>query len=391
MIAAAFLSAHTLAALLFWISAVVLFYTFLGYPILIAIAGRWLRKQTAAAVASETAVVSVALVVFNEEARIERRVENLLASDFPKDRLEIVVVSDGSTDSTVKKIAALANPAVRLIEQPVRMGKSACLNVAVENARGEIIVFTDARQRFAPDAIGRLVEKFGDPTVGAVSGDLQIDPASSGVGGGVDAYWRLEKTIRFHESQLDSCIGCTGAVYAIRRRLFAPIPGDTILDDVVIPVQITLQGHRVIHNPDAVAYDPQPLEPALENVRKTRTLAGNFQMLARHPGWLLPWRNRLWWQLLSHKYLRLAAPLLMALLLVSNAALAGDALYRWFLAAQCVFYGLALAGFIFPSKKIALFSLPAGFVFLNLMTVCGLWRFLRKRSARGWASAGERA
>src|SRR5437660_157299 len=132
MIAAAFLSAHTGAAILFWISAGMLFYTFLGYPILIAIAGRRARERAAVAGASDTPLVSVALVVFNEETRIERRIGNLLASDFPKERLEIVVVSDGSTDSTAKKIVALANPAVRFIEQPARAGKSACLNVAVE-------------------------------------------------------------------------------------------------------------------------------------------------------------------------------------------------------------------------------------------------------------------
>ena len=295
-----------------------------------------------------------------------------------------VLVSDGSTDDTVARVNALAHPRVTLLVERVRCGKACALNIAVAAARGEIIVLADARQSFLPETILQLARHFQDSPVGAVSGALEIDPAASSVGGGVDAYWRLEKFIRAAESRWDSAIGCTGAVYAIRRQAFQPIPTDTILDDVVIPMQISNQGLRVLFDATARAFDPQPLEPSHEQVRKRRTLAGNFQMLLRYPGWLLPWRNRLWWQLISHKYLRLLAPFFLLGLLLANSALLEIPLYQFLFLGQCFFYGCALIGLVFTSLRVACFSLPAGFVFLNWMTLTGLWHFVRGTHRQGW-------
>ena len=229
----------------------------------------------------------------------------------------------------------------------------------------------------------RAILGLGDYELGGTGGNAGVGGFGS-VGAGVDTYWRLEKAIRFYESELDSCIGCTGAVYAIRRDLFEPIPSDTILDDVVIPMQIAMRGFRIVFDPAAVAYDPQPLEPRLERIRKQRTLAGNFQMLARHPRWLLPWRNRLWWQLISHKYLRLLAPFLLLAVLLANSALLEVSLYRFLFFGQCIFYICALIGLIFSSLRAVCFSLPAGFVFLNWMTLTGLWHYVRGTHRQGW-------
>jgi cellulose synthase/poly-beta-1,6-N-acetylglucosamine synthase-like glycosyltransferase len=300
-----------------------------------------------------------------------------LASEYPADKMEVIVVSDGSTDGTVECGNSLNDERVRILPQKFRAGKAHCLNLGVASAKGEIIIFGDMRQRFDSDTIRRLVSHFSDPQVGAVSGALEIEKSSSAVGGGVDLYWRLEKFIRLSESQFDSSIGCTGAVYAIRRSRFQSIPPDTILDDVVIPMQIAVQGSRVLFDPNAVAYDPQTLEPQREKIRKQRTLAGNFQMLFRYPQWLFPWANRLWWQFISHKYLRLAAPFFMLLLLVSNAFLLDCIFFRLVFIAQCGFYFLALLGRIFPAARSRFLSIPAGFVFLNLMTLSGLYHFLR--------------
>jgi hypothetical protein len=217
-----------------------------------------------------------------------------------------------------------------------------------------------------------------------VSGALMIETAATAVGGGVDAYWRLEKFVRSAESKLDSSIGCTGAVYAIRRKLFQSIPADTILDDVVIPMQIALQNYRILFEPLAVSFDPQSLEPEREKVRKQRTLAGNFQMLFRYLNWLLPSRNRLWWQLISHKYLRLAAPLCLVLALIANARLLESSFFRLLFYGQCFFYSLAIFGLIFSRSKIFIFSIPAGFVFLNWMTVRGFFYFLKGKNQAGW-------
>jgi cellulose synthase/poly-beta-1,6-N-acetylglucosamine synthase-like glycosyltransferase len=380
-------SVHTGLAAIYWFSAGLIVYTFAGYPVLL----RWLARIATRAVkkndgGENTPLVSIALVAHNEASRIIARLKNLIESDFPPEKIEIIVVSDGSTDDTVEKIKSLAHPRVRLVTRVQREGKSACLNIALAEARGDIIVFSDARQRFDPRAIRELCANFSDPKIGAVSGALDINPATSGIGAGVDAYWRLEKSIRLYESKIDSCIGCTGAIYAIRRELFEPLPPDTILDDVVTPMHVALRGYRAVFDPAAVAFDPQPLEPHLEKIRKQRTLAGNFQMLARHPGWLLPWRNRLWLQLISHKYLRLAAPWLLLAAFTTNAALTASPFYRALFFAQCIFYALAIAGGLFPSKKIALLSLPAGFVFLNLSAMRGLWIFLTRRGG-AWRGA----
>ncbi len=370
--------------LLFWFSLGALFYTFLGYPVLIGLLARVAGRTSLKAAPANPPAVTVVLVAFNEEARIVPRVENLLAASYPADKLDVLVVTDGSTDGTVAKLRSLANPRVQVLAREQRSGKSACLNAALPQARGEIVVLCDARQRFAPHTIPELVANFSDPTLGAVSGSLEIDPAATGVGGGVDLYWKLEKFIRASEGRFSSTIGATGAVYAIRRELFQPIPDDTLLDDVVIPMQIAVNHRRrVSFDPTAPAYDPQTTDPAKEKRRKLRTLAGNFQMLAHHPGWVLPWRTPLWWQLLSHKYSRIVAPVFMVTMLVSNAVLAEQPFYRLVFGAHIAFYALALVGLVLPTLKWKLFSVPAGFVFLNLMTVGGCVNWLRGAYRQG--------
>lgn len=370
--------------LLFWSSLTALAYTFLGYPLLIGALAKVAPRPLKKSPPSHPPAVTVILVAFNEEARILPRIENLLAADYPASQLEVLVVTDGSTDDTVARLRALADPRVRVLVREQRSGKSACLNAAVPAARGEIVVLCDARQRFAPHTIPELVANFSDPALGAVSGSLEIDPAATGVGGGVDLYWRLEKFIRASEGRFSSTIGATGAVYAIRRELFQPIPDDTLLDDVVIPMQIAVNHRkRVSFDPTAPAYDPQTTDPAKEKRRKLRTLAGNFQMLAHHPGWLLPWRTGLWWQLLSHKYSRIVAPVFMVTMLTGNAALVAEPFYRLVLVAHVAFYALALVGLMLPALKWQPFSVPAGFVFLNLMTVGGCVNWLRGAYRQG--------
>ena len=373
------------ALLVFWISGAALAYTFAGYGALMALLarGRGVKSPASAPPPDVCAVI----VAHNEEPRIAARIENLLAADYPAEKLRVLLVSDGSTDATLARAAASDPARVTVLAQPVRAGKAAGLNAALAQATGDIVIFTDARQRFAPDAIARLAAHFADPRIGAVSGALEIDAASSAAGHGVDAYWRYEKSLRAAESRFDSCIGCTGAIYAIRRTLFTPLPADTVLDDVVIPMRLAVAGHRVIHDPTALAFDPQPLDPTSEQRRKQRTLAGNFQMLFRYPGWLLPWRNRLWWQLLSHKYLRLPAPLLLVAAFAANTLLLPHFFYAVCLGLQILFYTLALLGTAQPSRKSRLLSLPAGFVFLNLMTLKGLWHYLTGVSQAGWKSA----
>src|SRR5207249_2121482 len=186
-------------------------------------------------------------VAYNEAERIEERLRNLLSLDYPQERLEIVLASDGSTDDTVARAKAYEDAGVKVFAFETRCGKPAVLNALIPKVQGELIVLADARQRFEPKALRVLVRSFGDPQVGAASGELMLTPATKGgmISEGAGAYWRYEKFIRRHESRVDSTVGATGAIYAIRRDLFEPIPADTILDDVLIPMRIARKGYRV--------------------------------------------------------------------------------------------------------------------------------------------------
>lgn len=370
----------------FWLSGALLFFTFVGYRYFISLLARTWPHSEAGPNGKPAPSVTVVLVAHNEEDRIAARIENLLSADYPPELLSVLLVSDGSTDRTVEKAGQLGSTRVEIVALPERRGKAHGLNTALARCTSDVVVFADARQRFAPDTIRRLATRLKDPEVGAVSGALEIDQAQSGVGQAIDSYWRWEKAIRADESRYDSCIGCTGAVYAIRRRLFSPIPPDTILDDVVIPMQVSMQGYRVLHEPEALAFDPQPLEPSRERVRKKRTLAGNFQMLCRYPGWLFPWRNRLWWQLLAHKYLRILAPAFLVIAFASSALLYPHLFYRAALLAQSAFYLLAALGLAIPTLKAKPFAFPAGFVFLNTTTIQAFLEYLRRSDLHRWST-----
>lgn len=375
------------AQVLFWFSLTTLAYAFVGYPVLVALLARLRPRPPAKGDEGFLPAVTVAIVVRNGADRIANRVRNLFESDYPPDRLGVIVYSDGSSDGTEAALGRISDRRLRVIGSKEHRGKAAGINAAVALADGDVVVLGDARQRFAPDAIRQLVRHFADGTVGAVSGALEVQAGKSAVGGGIDAYWRLESFLRRQEAVIDSCIGCTGAICAIRRSVFVPLPDGTILDDVVLPMGIALQGYRIVYESAARATDPQPLEPAIESRRKRRTMAGNFQMLFRHPGWLLPWRNRLWWQLISHKYLRLLGFPLMVATLASNARLLGMPFYRLLLAGQLGFYLAAVLGLTVPTLRGRLFALPASFVFVNWRAMQGLADYLFRESRPGWDRA----
>ena len=367
----------------FIILTLLLAYSFIFYPALIHILSQHLEHPVRKSHAYQPRV-SVILVVSNEESCILSRLNNLAATNYPADQIEIILVSDGSTDGTLTQAQKLNIPNLRIMEQPYSMGKAVCINAALSAATGEILVFADARQTFATLTIRELTANFDDPSVGAASGALEIAKGNKGTSDGLGIYWKLEKFIRHSESRLDSAIGCTGAVYAMRRSCAKPIPPDTILDDIVLPMQAALAGYRIIFDPTATAFDPLPQDPAVENKRKERTLAGNFQMLFRYPAWLLPWKNRLWWQLISHKYLRLLSPFLLVALLSLNLLLLPSFFFTACLILQLLFYILALFGWVIPHAKTPLLTAPAAFVFLNIMVVRGFFCYLDGTYSQGW-------
>jgi cellulose synthase/poly-beta-1,6-N-acetylglucosamine synthase-like glycosyltransferase len=380
----------------FWTTVVALVYTFVGYPVLVWTLARVRPRPVRRAHVQPD--VSVVIAVHNEAAVIRARIENCLALDYPPDRLEIVVASDGSTDATVEvarryERPAHPGPAVRVVAYPWRRGKPSILNDTVPHCRGEVVVLADARQRYDADAVRRLAENFADPTVGSASGELTLlNEAGVAVGDGVDAYWRYEKLIRRSESALDSTIGATGAIYAIRRRLFEPIAADTLLDDVLIPVRIARRGFRVVFDARARAWDRAATTTRQEYTRKVRTIGGVAQLFTRER-WLLVPTHRLWLQAVSHKALRLVAPFLMVAALGTSAILAPrSGLYAAALAGQLGFYGAAIAGGLVRGSggRIArLLAVPYAFCVLNGTTVVALTRFATGRHTVQWTKAAD--
>ena len=323
----------------------ILLYTYVGYPVVLLL---WRRLKPSQRVDRRTITPSVSLIIpaWNEAERLEARIKNCLELHYPKDKLEIIIVSDGSTDNINSVVHPFKQQGIRFVRLNERSGKAVALSVGVAIAQGEIIVFADARQRFAQDAIEHLVANFNDSTVGAVSGELILESGSgAGETEGVGLYWRLEKWIRRQEAVIDSVIGATGAIYAIRKALYQPLPAGTILDDVMIPMSIVMQGYRVVFEARAQAYDQRLDDMRQEFVRKVRTLAGNFQMLVRWPMFLKPLHNRLYIQYLSHKVCRLSVPFILIILLPASLASHGK-IGTYFLSAQILLYGMALIGWI---------------------------------------------
>jgi cellulose synthase/poly-beta-1,6-N-acetylglucosamine synthase-like glycosyltransferase len=339
------------AQTLFWIAFGVTAYVYLGYPALLAAWARVASRPVASA--SATPGISIVIAARNEAASLPARIENLLASDYPRERMQIVVVSDGSTDGTRGVLERWRNE-VEAVFVPAG-GKARALNAGVAAARHEIVVFTDARQAFAADALRALVAPFADSRVGGTTGELLLDceagAGESTIGEGLGAYWRYEKWLRRRESAIASTLGATGAIYALRRSLWRPLPPDTILDDVLAPMRAVLSGSRVVFVAAARAFDKAAAAGDREFRRKTRTLAGNYQILRLEPRLLLPGVNPVWLQYVSHKLGRLIVPYALVAMLLSSAWLApGSAVFAVILAAQLGFYGLAAYGAVLDRR-----------------------------------------
>jgi cellulose synthase/poly-beta-1,6-N-acetylglucosamine synthase-like glycosyltransferase len=373
--------------LIFWLSLALLAYAHIGYPALIAARARLAPRPHRR---GGEPTVSIVIVAHNEGARIGARIDNLRALDYPSDRLEIVVASDGSSDGTAERARAWEPDGVTVVAFETRRGKAAVLNDVVPKLRGKIVVMADARQTFDTAVLRALVAPFADPAVGAVSGELILTSGgATGVGEGVGFYWRYEKFIRRHESLADSTVGATGAIYAIRRALFSPVAVDTILDDVLIPMTIVRRGYRVLFEATARAYDRPAATAPEEFRRKVRTIAGTFQLFARNRWLLSPRDNRLWLQTVSHKGLRLLSPLLLAALAVSNVLLGDVPLYRLALGLQVAFYGAALVGALTRGTRLRIpfMSVPYVFCLLNWATTVAFLRFLAGRQRVTWDKA----
>lgn len=376
---------------LFWMSAVLLVYVYAAYPVVLTLL---VRLKGAKAVRRDEEIrplVTLIISAFNEESVIDAKLRNSLQLDYPPDRFEILVVSDCSTDRTDEIVAGYAGNQVRLLSMPERSGKTVGLNHAVHRASGEILVFSDANAHYQRDAIINLVRNFGDPRVGAVTGESRY-----WIGEGdystesENAYWRYELALKKLESQLGSLVGGDGAIYSIRKALYVDLdPAD--LSDFVNPLQIVRQGYRNVYEPRAICHEGGAESFAGEFRRKVRIVNRACRAAWKMRALLNPIRHGAFaLQFLSHKVLRWMAPIFMLLLLASNLLLA---LYSPFFAItlvlQFVFYALALIGWRVssrPAQHMA-FYIPYYFCAVNLASLVGMIEALRGRRYTTWNSS----
>lgn len=369
---------------IFWLSALFLFYTYIGYPLLMFLWARFYPNPIK--LNSIELTTTVVISAFNEQDRIVARIENLLEQNYPANKLNIIVVSDGSTDATVERLHQMKTDRLQIVSLEKNEGKSIAVSRGVSEATGDIIIFADVRQRFCPDAIRSLIQPFSDQEVGATTGELLLESSGSDQEPeGVGLYWKYEKMIRDSESRVDSMVGATGAIYAIRRSLYEPLPEGIILDDVLTPMRIAKKGYRVCMVRDAIAYDTISETTGEEFSRKVRTLAGNFQLM-QVASWINnPFKNRLFFQWLSHKVFRLFSPYALILLLISSF-LADNPFYSLIGLLQLIVYIASITGLIAitKGKKVGLVGIASNFLMLNITAVVGLYSILTGQTASLW-------
>jgi len=363
---------------LFWMSAAIIAYTYLGYPLWLYLRSRFAPQPWAQA--PITPRISIIMPVHNGEALLQKKIEHLLTLDYPQDGAEIIIVSDGSDDGTNDILRRTTHPAVQVLILDAPRGKAGALNEGMKLARNEIALFVDIRPWLERDAVRQLISNFADPRVGCAAGELSLrqeghDQTTSAIGG---LYWRYEQALRHYGARVDSTTSVYGGFYAVRRELLTPFPEGLILDDMYQPLRVVYQGYRAVSDPKARVIDTWPKQTRGEFHRKVRTLAGNFQLLQLAP-WVLSGKNRLRLQLVSHKLLRLIVPALLPALMVSSWALSSASFFLACFVAQAAFYALALLGFINVPGLRRLAGPANALVVLNAAVILGLFKFLFHR------------
>ena len=390
-------------AILFWLSVFLVFYTYAGYPLALFILSR-LRPEPKP-YGEYWPMVTLLIAAFNEEKVIAEKLENTLSLDYPREKLQILIATDGSTDRTVEIVQSFASQGVELSYSPERAGKMAAIDHAMTSVRGEILAMSDANNLYNPTALSALVAPFQDPTVGATGGAKHVLEGDGALGDSEGAYWKYESWIKKQETRLGCATGAAGEANALRRSLYLSPPRDTINDDFFLMMQVIRLGYRMIYVPEAHSVERVSASAADEIERRTRIVAGRYQAIA-HSRQLLPFRHPLWvWQVVSHKYLRPLVPFFMilaflaALVAVIVPSQSSPVLlwlahpWNWAaLGAQVVFYLAAWLGkYIGEMGKAGkLFYLATFLVNSNYAAFQGFWRFVIRRQSSQWKRAQRR-
>jgi len=365
-------------------SLLLLLYTYAGYAALIVLWARLAPFPVRGRDDYEPAV-SVCLAVYNGAAYIAAKIRSLQELDYPAGKLEFLVFSDGSTDDTERLVNELeaTDPRIRILSSATRLGKPTALNRLCRAATGEVLLMCDVRQPLARQTWRALLRSLSDPTVGCVSGSLVLAGNT-----GASAYWRYERLIRSSEARMGSTVGVSGSIYAVRRADMPELPRDVLADDMFVPLKIALSGRkRVVLAETAEAYD-DACDDGHEFLRKVRTLAGNYQLVAKMPRLLVPGMNPIWFQMTSHKLLRLLCPWALIAMVYPSEVLAFHSdltvmeVFSWrsLFFAQALFYLFAVLG----SRAGRIGVLARTFVILNAAAIVGLWRFIRGTQAVTW-------
>ncbi len=370
----------------FWIFSGLLVYSYILYPLALALASL-LRRKSEEPRDGCVPGVSIIIPAHNERDVIAPKIENCLKLDYPRDRLEIIVASDASTDDTVEVARGFAKEGVIVLDSKPRKGKMGVLNAAVPEASSEIIVLTDANAMFKEDALMKMVRHFADARIGCVCGAKRIVEGNSEIGHAEGFYWRYENLVKTLESRMGSCAGADGSIYALRRELY-PFPREdkVIMDDLAVSLKVIEKGYRVVFEKEASAFEGASVRVLDEFKRKARILSGALVAVGYARKLLIPGRSPVWIQLYSHKLVRWAGGLLLAGALITNFFLLGHIFYRAVLFLQLLLYGLALAGLAMQAsgKKSGKIHILFYFVFTNAAQIVGLARYFLGREKPAW-------
>jgi cellulose synthase/poly-beta-1,6-N-acetylglucosamine synthase-like glycosyltransferase len=370
--------------LIFWLSVAICLYVYVGYPLLLCLAARRTRATTRDD--RFTPSISLIIAAFNEEKVIRQKLENALGLDYPLDRLQVLVVSDGSADRTNEIVREFAGRGVLLHRMSQRGGKTRALNAAVPLTTGHILVLSDANTFYRPDALRKLVRHFSDSRVGAVSGDVRLVDSAAEYAASEGLYYRYERWLQTLESRLSSIVGADGGMYALRRELFQPPAASVIVDDFVISMNVAIQGARVLYESEAVAIEQGTASSREEWHRKVRIVAGGIHALMLGQGAPTWRRPALLWSYASHKLLRWLMPCFLAAALISSGLLAASPLFRVVFLAQAVFYVAAAIHALNPFgfQRLGAGAVPYYFCLVNGAAMTGLWKGLRNRQSAAW-------
>jgi len=371
----------------FWSSLALVLYSYAGYPLILFLVSKLRKGDKRAPASDQLPRVCLLISAFNEEKVIRKKIENSLSLDYPRDKLTILVASDGSNDQTVEIVEDYADLGVRLFHRPVRAGKSAVLNAVVNTIRDEVVVFTDANAMFAEDALKRLVSHFADPEIGCVVGKLRyVERHTTSVARGEGLYWRYEGMLSLLESSLHSVLVANGSIFAIRRDLFPDLYPE-VANDFQIPIEIGAGGHGIVYEPRALAFEQSAMLWQEEFQRKVRIIVRGLSGLWRLRAKITGFRR---WQFVSHKLLRWAVGPILLATLVSNALLMRDSVfYTLTMTGQLFLYLAALNGWRMRKtrKSHPLFYLPFYFTMVNLAAVVAFVKFLAGERRSVWEKA----